>query len=188
MSPELAVLLRPRAAYHVLAEDYPAVSPLQALRRPALVALAIAVAISITATGRAPLSLVVSTLICWSFAVAWQLLAAATVTRVPHRSLSFAQRLDLFFAGHAPWSVWLLTCTAWSRLLPGWTDLYALLCTAAVPAGWTTVVVYGFCTGALGLTKRRALRLTLLHQALVWSFVFLYIAWAVALWPRLLAS
>lgn len=181
-------MLHPAAAYRRLAQDYPAVHPAAALRRPALAALVAGTAVGIAATGRATAPLVLSAVLCWGFAVAWQVIAAAVALRSRHAVLTFGQRLDLFFAGQAPWSLWLLTASAWSRVFPGFTDLYAVLCTVAVPAAWTSVVVYGFCTGALGLPRPRALRLTIVHQALIWGFAFVCVTWAVALGARLLGT
>lgn len=188
MSPEIAVMLQPSAAYRRMAQEYPALRAARALRRPAIVALVAGGAISIGATGRATAPLVLSTTLCWSFALAWQLLAAAAVAGAPRTRLTFPQRLDLFFVGHAPWSLWLLGAAAWSRLFPDNTDFYFLLHTVAVPAAWTFLIVYGFGRGVLELTRRRALFRAALHQAIVWLFAFTYVAWAVALWPRIIAA
>lgn len=184
MSPEIAVLLRPSAAYRQLAPQWPAIRPIEALRRPALAAVVAGAAVSLTATGRVTVPLLFSTTLYWSFAFIWQVVAAMVATRGDGVPLGRAQRLDLFFAGSAPWSIWLLTAAAWSRLLPGQTDLYVVLLTASIPALWTARVVHGFCEGALGLSPRQALVRMLAHQALIWAFAFVYIAWAVALRAR----
>lgn len=178
----------PTVAYQRLATDCPTVHPLRAARRPALAVLVAAAAISIAATGRATAALVLSTALCWSFAIVWQLLAVAAMARSRDGRLSFAQRVDLIFTGHAPWSLWLLVTAAWSRLFAGHTDLYVLLCTFAIPALWTALIVYGFCKGALGLTPKVALWRMVLHQLLIWTFAFIYVGWAVALWPRLFSA
>ena len=188
MSPEIAVMRRPAAAYRRLAANYPTTARAGLVRRPALAALVIGSAIGLAATGRATAPLVFSTTLCWSFAVIWQVIAAAIAVRGAHATLTFAQRFDLFFAGHAPWSLWLLTTAAWSRIFPDHTDLYALLCTVVLPGAWTVVIVYGFCTGALALPRSRAVLRTAAHQALIWGFAFVYVSWAVALWPRMAAA
>lgn len=177
-------MLHPTAAYRRIAQDYPAVGVAGALRRPAFVALVIGCAISIAGTGHTTAPLVVSTTLTWSWTVVWQLLAAAAIARATSTPLTLAQRLDLLFAGHAPWSLWLLAMAAWSRLFPQFTDLYAILWTVIVPGTWTAVIVHGFCSGALGLPRRDAIRRTLAHQALIWGLAFFYVAWAVALWAR----
>jgi hypothetical protein len=177
-------MLQPTAAYRRLAQEWPVVRPIAALRRPALAALVAGAAVGITATGRITAPLLVSTTLYWSFAVAWQVAVAMMTTAATKAPLTATQRLDLFFAGNAPWSLWMLTVAAWSRLFPAQTDLYVILCTAAVPAMWTWGIVYGFCTGALGLAPRTALLRTVCHQGLIWMFAFVYIAWAVALWAR----
>jgi hypothetical protein len=177
-------MLHPSAAYRQLVQQYPMIHPLAALRRPALAALVAGAAVSIAGTGRVTVPLLLSTTAYWSFAFVWQLLAAAIATRAAHVPLSFAQRLDLFFAGHAPWSLWLLIAAAWSQVFPAHADLYIVLCTSAVPAVWTSIIVFVFCTGALGLEHRQAIVRTLLHQSLIWLLAFVYIAWAVALPAR----
>ena len=178
-------MLRPLSAYRRLAADAAPVHPLDALRRPALAALVVGSAISIGATGRATAPLVVSTTICWSFVVLWQLVAAAVIARSSSTALTMSQRLDLLFTGQAPWSLWLLIAAGWSRVVPQHTDLYALLSTSAIPGVWTLLIVYGFCRTVLQLTARVALRRAVLHQALIWTFAFFYVTWAVALWSRM---
>ena len=178
-------MLHPTSAYRRLAEDCPPIRPLDAAMRPVFVLLVAAAAISIAGTGRATAPLVLSTALCWSFAIVWQLLAVAVIARSTDRRLTFLQRVDLMFTGHAPWSLWLLIAAASSRVLAGHIDLYALLCTSAIPAAWTFLVVRGFCKGVLGLPPRAAFWRTVLHQSLIWGFAFVYVCWAVALWPRL---
>ena len=177
-------MLHPTAAYRSLAENYPPLGAAGALRRPAFVVLVIACAIAIAATGRVTAPLVISLGFTWGWTVLWQVLVAAVITRSATVPLTFAQRIDLFFAGHAPWSLWLLLMAAWSRLLPQFTDLYAILVTVIVPGAWTLVIVRGFCGGALGLPRREATVRAIAHQALIWGVAFVYVAWAVALWPR----
>jgi hypothetical protein len=181
-------MLHPAAAYRRFAQQWPSVHPLAALRRPALAAIVAGAAISLTATGRVTAPLLLGTTLYWSFAFAWQVAVAAIMTRRADTPLTMSQRLDLLFTGQAPWSLWLLIATAWIRLMPGLSDLYVVLCTTAVPAAWTSAVIYGFYTGALGLTQRGAIVRTLLHQASIWLFAFVYVAWAVALWARASAA
>ena len=178
-------MFRPAATYRRLAENYPPLGAAHALRRPAFVTLVTGCAIAIAGTGRVTAPLVTSLTLSWCWTVLWQLLAAAVIVRSAPVPLTLAQRIDLLFAGHAPWSLWLLTMAAWSRLFPQFTDLYAILVTVVVPAAWTTLIVHGFCSGALGLPQRGAIRRTIAHQALIWGLAFFYVAWAVALWPRL---
>jgi hypothetical protein len=185
VSPEVQVMLQPTDAYRRLARECPPVTAVGALRRPALVALVIGCAISIAGTGRATAPLVISTALTWSWTVLWQLIAAAAIVRAKSAPLTLPQRIDLLFAGHAPWSLWLLATAAWSKLFPQFSDLYALLSTVVVPAVWTAAIVHGFCCGALGLPQSAALRRTAIHQALIWGVAFFYVAWAIALWPRL---
>ena len=88
---------------------------LTALRRPLLVAIVLGVSTAISATGRVTPSLVLSTTLCWSFVVVLQAVIAIALIAAPaRRTVGLPRALDLFFAGHAPWSLWMLAAAAWA--------------------------------------------------------------------------
>src|SRR3954468_23126688 len=133
MSPELRLIVAPRETYAALAALPARVSALTALRRPALAALMIGVSVAMTATGRATPALVLSTTITWSYIVLLQLaVALPLIAPAARRARGVAPALDLFFAGHAPWSLSILLAGALLPLPFGWPTSPVLLA-AVVP-------------------------------------------------------
>ena len=93
----------------------------------------------------------------------------------------------LFFRGHAPWSLWVLAVCAFMFAAPALASDDVIMVTGLVPLAWTAVLVCAYFREVLGLRRRAALIATLVHQLLTTAAIVAYIAWAVQLWPRLLA-
>jgi hypothetical protein len=179
----------PPSAYRRLAFGHHA-SLAGALKRPLLVAIILGTSVCIYAIHRVTLGLMLSAVLTWSFAVIVQLLAAAAfVASSKRRRVSLPAAMDLFFMGHAPWSLWLLAVAAWAAWLPHPLKMdYIVLATAAVPFAWTAVIVFAFCREVLNDPPRLAVIRTLFHQSLIWTFTGVYIAVVVALWPRIIGT
>lgn len=166
------------------------VGRLGALQRPVFIALLVGTLLALTSTGRITLGLVLAVAACWSFVPAIQAFAGfAVIARSPHRTVGRAQALDLLFAGHAPWSLWLLAVAA--RI--AWLDAPAsfsgaFLATAWIPLAWRCVIVFAFCRSVLLESRRGALLRTAAHQAIVWSLGIGVLAVAVRLWPRIVGA
>jgi hypothetical protein len=159
-----------------------------AFERPAFTALLIGALVAIASTGRVTLGLVSSVAVCWSFVPALQMLAGAIVIascRSPH--VRMARALDLLFAGHLPWSLWLLAVAAWATFVP-FVSLAVLGLTMLVPAAWTTYIVFAFCRTVLGATTRGARLRTAIHQTIVWTLAGTYVFLSNGMWPRLLGA
>jgi hypothetical protein len=186
MSSEMAVMLSPQTAFRRLLVQEREPTWLQALRRPAFVALLLGSSVAISATSSITLSVVVSLTAWWAFAVAIQIIAAIIlVASAPHRRISLARGVDLLFAGHAPWSLWLLFAA-----IPGLSrslSMDALLATTLVPGLWTTWIVFAFSRGVLDSNVRHAVLRTMLHQGIIWVFVWTCVLLAIGAWPRLLS-
>src|SRR5687768_11345369 len=74
-------------------------------RRLGVILLVMAVAIPIMAVQRVTMGLVSVTAICWSFALAIQLVTGALIiASVPSRRIGLRPALGLWFAGHLPYS------------------------------------------------------------------------------------
>jgi hypothetical protein len=116
------------------------------------------------------------------------LLALALVASAPPPTLSRTAALDLFFASHAPWSLWILADAAWAAASPVSFHTPLVFVTAVVPIGWTIVIIYAFCAHALRLAPRDALVRTALHQVVTWGLALLFFGWAVQFWPRALGA
>ncbi|MEO6237717.1 MAG: hypothetical protein ABIQ52_12010 [Vicinamibacterales bacterium] len=186
MSPEIALMISPRRTYAALAQAPRSTPILVSLRRPALAALVLGVSLAMAATGRVTPALVLSTTLCWSFAVAIQAAVALVLIAGPARkTVGVPRAFDLFFAGHAPWSLWLLAVAAWAPSQLG-RPLTPILVAAIVPLALTVRIVSAFFVEVLELDRRDALLRTGIHQLAIWGVLSVLFATAVQLVPRVL--
>lgn len=113
------------------------------LARPALSLLILACAVSIMASGRLTLRLVLPALVYGSFVPLLQMLSLAIV-RLP---MPWRRAVDLFFAGHLPWSAWVLASALLWDLVPT-RELFryagAWRWSALIPLLWSAHIDYGF--------------------------------------------
>jgi hypothetical protein len=174
----------PLRGYRALCQRPPEPGRRTLLRRPALVAVVIGGVVTLTTTGTLAPGLFLWSTLTWAVAPALQaLLAAALMAPGPvrrHRRLPFTSAMDLFFAGHGPWSLWLLALGLAVMLklplgLVGLTARGPLLLAALVPLLWTAVLVFAFCRTVLGLGVRGAVAWTAAYQIALWALVFLYV-------------
>jgi hypothetical protein len=186
MSPELEILRAPARAYARLSAGVVPVRAVDAWHRPVVAALTIGTAASMSSTGHVSVALVASVTACWSFFVGIQLLAAWMVIPAgPRRRLGTARTIDLFFAGQAPWLLWLLAFAAWALVAPPLArDVRWMLAAMVVPLSWNVAIVHAFFRAALQLSPAEARRRTIAHQAITLGAAFVIFANAVALWPR----
>lgn len=187
MPTELRLLVSPRPTYAALARGSRRATLLTALRRPMLVALVFGAVTAIGGTGRVTPLLLLSTTACWSFAVALQLAIAVPLIAGPaRRTVGIARALDLYFASHAPWSLWMLATAAWAPSPVG-RPLPPVLIAAAVPLLLTPRILAAFFREVLELDPRHATVRTIAQQALTWGSFALLFGLAVQLTPRVLA-
>jgi hypothetical protein len=144
------------------------------------------IATAMTATGRITWSLALSGTLCWTLLAILQTITAAAVILPSRRDVGLPRAIELFFAGHAPWSLWLIGASAIIVFAPG-LRVDAVLITASVPFVWTAFVTFGFARHVLGLGRRAAVIRTFVHQCLTSAVIALYVGWAVQIWPRLLS-
>jgi len=186
VSPELQLIVSPRDTYARLARTRSRGGLLAALRRPALVAVVIGAAIALGATGHVTPRLLLSTTLCWAFVVVLQIaIAVALVAGPSRRTVGLSRALDLFFASHAPWSLWLFAAAAYRPSVLG-RPLTPLLISAVVPLALTVRMIAAYFREVLELDPRHARVRTILHQAATWGFPLVLYGTAVAFWPRFL--
>jgi hypothetical protein len=185
---DLHVMAAPSRAY-AEALRRPASGGWRALRRPALVALVLGTGSAFSSTGHLTVGLVASGFLCWSFVPILQIATAAAIMRsAASRSIPSGRRLDLWFMGHAPWSLWIFAATFAIGCAPlGWRVERPIIATSLIPLAWTSVIAAAFCRVVLGDAPRAARARTALHQVVTWTIALLYFAVAVALWPRIVA-
>ena len=186
MSAELRLILDPDATYAALAAQAAPIGAIRALRRPFLVVVVLGVAMALSATRHATPALVMSTTLMWSVLVIGQVAIALVVIGTPQAgTIGRARALDLFFASHAPWSLWLLAAAAWvpsplgRPAMPLW-----LAAVAAIVL--TPRIIAAFFREVLKMDRRRAAVRTLVQQALTWGLLISFYGAAVALLPRVL--
>jgi hypothetical protein len=186
MSLELRLMRSPGETYALRARARSRTTLLTAIRRPLLVAIVLGVSIAKAATGHVTPALVASTTICWSFVVVLQVaIALGLMAGAAGRTVGRARALDLYFAGHAPWSLWILAAAAWSPSPLG-RPAWPLLIAAVVALFLTVRITNAFFREVLELDPRHALARTVAQQAMTWgSFVILF-GTAVAWMPRVL--
>lgn len=158
------------------------------LRRPALVAVVLGCAVAMAGTRHVTPMLVVSATACWSVLIVAQVvIALAMFGGAASRTVGVPRALDLFFASHVPWSLWLLAVVAWAPL-PGGRSLAPILVAAAIPLALTVRAIAAFCVEVLGMERRQAVVRTTIHQVVTWGVLIAVFGWAVALWPRIVQA
>ena len=186
VSPELQLIVSPRDTYARLARTRSRGGVLAALRRPALVAVVIGAAIALGATGHVTPRLLLSTTVCWALVVVLQIsIAVALIAGPSRRTVGLSRALDLFFASHAPWSLWLLAAAAYSPSVLG-RPLTPLLLSAVVPLALTVRMIAAYFREVLELDPRNAHVRTAVQQAATWGIPLVLYGTAVAFWPRFL--
>ena len=157
------------------------------LARMALVTLVLATAMSIAATGRLTVPLLLSGLACFWFVPVLQLLTGLLMLQ-RRRGVQRRAALDGYFETHRPWSLWILIMAAIVILLPNpGAATYSLALTAVVPAALTVRRLLRFSRETLGDSPPQAWHRVALHQAATFVVVLAYMDLSVALWPRVLA-
>jgi hypothetical protein len=160
----------------------------RALERPALVAVIIGTAVTMSSALRSSIGLVSMGILCWSFVPIIQLVIGAIVIgRARGRSISMRRALELLFIGQLPWSLWLLTMVGVYTFAPVGIPRAVEVLSLLVPGTWTTVIVFAFCRMALGATLVQARLLTVAHQVMTWTIFSGYILLLTGLWARTLA-
>lgn len=169
--------------------DRPAAGGWIAIGRPALVALFLGGGSGFAATGHLTVGLLASGLLCWSFVPLLQVATAAAIMRpLASRPLPFKRRMELWFMGHAPWSLWVFAATFAMGIAPSSVRIeWPIIGSAVIPIAWTGVIAAAFCRIVLGDSRTVAIARTALHQAVTWTIAFVYVAYVVALWPRVAA-
>ena len=154
--------------YARIAQHGKPVGALAALRRPALAALVLGVAIAAAGTGHVPPRLVMSTTLGWAPVILLQVAVALAVIGPPARGgVGVPRALDLFFAAQGPWSIWLLAVAAWAVVAtPPGQPVRFVQETAVIPLAWTARLVYAFHVQVLGFSRGAAWRRTFVHQSM----------------------
>jgi hypothetical protein len=151
-----------------------------------LVALVIGASLTVSATERVTVSLVVADSVAWSFVPALQLLTGLFLIR-GIRTSSRLDLLDRYFATGWAWSIWILGVHASLLMLPATRrfGVLAIAAAAAIPILWTMRLLLNYCRHDLGLDSHRARIRVGQHQVVTYTLFLTYVFFAVSLWPRI---
>ena len=157
MPRDLRLALSPTKTYRELIAEPERGTWLRALERLAFVAILIGTAVTLASARRLPPGLVLMGILCWSFVPITQwLIGLVVIGRAPGRPLSVPRCLELLFAGHLPWSLWMLVFIGFDTFTPVPIPLVIQVLSLLVPAVWTTIILSAFCRIVLGCTPARA--------------------------------
>jgi hypothetical protein len=183
---ELRLIVSPRETYARLARTDTRLGPLVSLRRPLLVAVTLGITVAIAATGHVTPALAIGSTLVMSVIVGLQIAIALLVIGAPARGrVGVPRALDLFFASHLPWSLWMLAIVPWAPSVLG-RPFWPIWCAALAPATLTPRMIAAFFREVLGMDARRALARTAAHQALTWGVAIALFGAAVGIYPRAL--
>jgi hypothetical protein len=186
---ELALMLAPRRTYQRLLKGSLRTGARALLTRPALMLLIIATFVTLINAGQLLPTLLLGSLLSFVWVPLLQMAIAALLIALCRPRLRLDSALDLFFAGHGPWSLWLMVIAlVLMAKLPGGIDgagdvrLVAL--SGLLPITWTAVIMLAFCRAALSLSLARAVVFTVAYEALLWACAYFYLgAVTFRVWP-----
>ena len=183
----LRLAVSPSGAYRRLLAADQGTTWRRALERRALVALLVGGTVAIASTGRVPPALLLSTTLSWSWVVLVQVAIAMVMTRpLPRgRAVSATRAIELWFAGHVPWTLWLLAVAPLLRLVPD-LDVELLIVSMLLPMAWTAPIAVAFSRTVLERSGVESWARALVHQAALVLVILSYVAWAAGGWFRIL--
>ena len=188
LSSEVQIAFYPDRTYRELIAADERVSAWRMLRRPLVALVVVATAVPIMAVQRVTVALFAASITSFGFVVLIQILVgAAIIASAPGRRASFPGALDLWFAGHAPYSLSLLIVAAAFAILP-WASLDGLVALAAIPAAWTAVIVAAFSRHVLGTSRAGARWRAALHFFVTWAIAFELVALSAGGWFQIVRS
>jgi len=188
LSTEVQIAFAPNRTYRALIADDEAVGVWRMLRRPLLVLIVIATAVPIMAVQRITLALFAASIASFGFVVLIQMLVGATIIATARsRNVSITRAIDLWFAGHVPYSVSLLMVAAVFAATP-YASLDGLIALAAFPAAWTAAIVAAFCRQVLGTGTTGARWRAMAHFVVTWAIAFELVALSAGGWFQIVRS
>jgi hypothetical protein len=185
-SDAVRLLRAPAAEYRARVAVAAGASWRDALAIPALLALMLGLLNATAAAGHVTASLVLDEIVCWSFVPALQLITGASlIASAKTRRVTFPRAIELLFAAHGPWSLWLVATTLLQTVYP---DPYIVIGSGLVPLTVTAFVLGAFGREVLGLSRREARLRVIAHQAVTVLMIVAYIELATRLSVRIIGA
>jgi hypothetical protein len=178
-------MLRPSSTYARIAAEPMENGAVVLLRGPLFVALAVACSISFLTRGYLAPGLITSEAFAWSFVPLAEIAGVAAVWRARRSNVSFAQAMDLFFAGHAPWLLWLVASVVfWRSGDTRSSAVFSAWVLSIVPiAAWSGYIDFQFFRQVTGMKNPG--RYLVLQRVIGWT-LFISVFGGVSLWPGLI--
>jgi len=185
-SAAVKVMLRPGIEYARIVSESDDGTWLRALKIPALLAVMLGLLNATAAAGHVSASLVASEIVAWSFIPILQLLTGAgLIASARARRVMFPRAVELLFAAHLPWSLWLVAATVFQTVNP---DPGIVIGSGVVPLAATVVLLLAFGREVLGLNSREARVRVFAHQAATVLLIVAYIELATRLSVRIIGA
>jgi hypothetical protein len=145
------------------------------LRRPLLLAFVLGCGVSMLASGRFTLRLIVDGTLSFAFVPLCELVAYAVVHKLQRGAGPFEQAADRYFAGNSPWLWWLVALMAAAAILPvRATDVLSIaLITWVIPIALSVRFDWRFFRRA-GRTRALAVADIVLQRAIAWTLATAY--------------
>jgi len=171
-------MLNPGAAYRFLAQQAqppPGRSGAWlSWRKPLLVAVVLGCTMSLITSASLSLRLAGPAAFYWGFVPLAEIAALAAVCWRAKRS-PFGRTVDLFFAGHGPWLLWLIgLCAIWSFVPPIHAFVFTrvwLYGAGAIVIVWSAYIDFCFFRFAMGKKPARASRDLLVQRLVSWTII-----------------
>ena len=148
------------------------------LRRPLLLLIVLGFAVSLFASGRFTLRLIVDGALSFAFLPACQILGLAAVYPFrARRALSFPAAVARFFAGNTVWLWWMTVVMVTMALVPVLNQsrlLSPLLVSMLVSIVWSVAIDVRFVRDVIGHTGRRAALDIAIERLVAWSASWIY--------------
>jgi hypothetical protein len=158
-------------------------------RRPLLLALFLGSFVSLAASGRLSIRLVLDGAISFAFIPIVCVGALAVVWRTgPRPSWGFARLTDEFLGGITPWLFWLVSVGGVLGCVPPRTVFswfWPAVAAAVIPLAWSARTDWRFFRDVLGRAPRRAAADVVLHRAIAWTAGVAYF-FGIAIWSDIL--
>src|SRR5262245_35637092 len=175
------VLVRPASSFGSIGARAAGGRVWTACRRPLVLTVVLACIVSLLASGTLTLRLVLSASTYWVTTPLAETLALAIVLGRRRDRVGLPRAIDLFFAGHAPWTLLLLAIAAslaflrpdvgWRLLIHVW-PWFAILAIA-----WSAYIDVCFFRAIVGANRATAVRDVVVLRLLTWTAVVAIFAW-----------
>ena len=178
MLSDLQLALEPEVTYRRLVAEAAGPSWRRVAARLVLVALTFAVIVPIMATHAVTIGLVLVSAAAWCFVPLVQAaMAFVAIAPARGRSVNLARAFELWFAGHLPYTAWLLLLPIVVRISQR-LHFDLVIATLAGAIIWASIVEAAYCRVVLNASPSAARVRVTAHQALMLTLVGAGVLWA----------